>query len=719
MAIHKGESAGKAGERPRIIQKSPARLAALCLPVACLVAYAAGLPLPLPRFLVPRASYSTRLASVESILRDAAGRFASVRIDTGAGPTLDDIAAARRHYSATGMPVAFSRTERAPGPLAAYSLAVTGDGSPSTVTLLVDEEAAAGPIRVSVGGSDAVAAARAPADRRFSFPVQAPSGPMLAGDGPGGSGGGDSVEIRLESGPPGSSRLSAFTVSSPSADRPRILMATRTPGRRSVIEALRPVRKIGYGELSAAGLYDYELLVLDGPVLPELEGGVAAAIEEYVRRGAGSLLVAVDSPELGRTGDCRAIEELLPVELSPRSLSRLPDVAMAVAIDVSGSMYGDKLSLAKAVGLELMGNLKPSDAAGIILFDEEARWLYPLAPVSELDAMRTLAPLKAGGGTRMLPALEECLSALEASTVAERRIVVVSDGISAPGDFDALAARAFRSGIAISAMAVGGEYDKALLTRISAGSGGRFYRVKDSGEVPSLIVEDRKSVSRTVFAEERVGVVDIAGAPAGTIEGMARLGAKPDAVAFFSSEAGDPLFAARRIGARSSLVFASDLYGRFDKDFLERPESLSVLGSVLGGLFNERPPSAVATETADGLSLSIGADYLVAPRAALADDRGRVVRDAPFDGVGPGRFYASFGRLPEGRYTALVEDRGRAVARFALYSNGGTAAAPSDSAAAALAYRTPFWALPRAGSAWLIAFFILSLASSVALRMRR
>jgi len=222
-----------------------------------------------------------------------------------------------------------------------------------------------------------------------------------------------------------------------------------------------------------------------------------------------------------------------------------------------------------------------------------------------------------------------------------------------------------------------------------------------------------------VFSEETVDVVDIAGIAAGSIDGMARLGPKPDSVAFFSSAAGDPLLSSMRTGARSVLVYASDAYGRYGAGFLRQPATLSVLDAVIGGLFSERPPSATLTETADGLALSIRGDYLVQPFAVLADGRGRIVAEAAFDRTSPGRFHAALGKPVADAYTALVEDRGRTVARFAVFSNGGTAASPSDSAAAFMAYRAPFWALPRGGAPWLVAFFTLSLVATLIMRIRR
>lgn len=713
MANHKGEKVGDdTGPQAGAARRVRFGLV-IALPLLTLVPYALRLPMPLPRLTLPVRDYVTKGAGLEDALRASEGQLGTVRVELGAPPSMADVAAAREHYRKTGMPVAFKAYARpgADSPLEAYSLSVAGDGSPSMLTLLLDEAAAAGQARVSIGGRPALSPSAVGPDRRLVVPITAADSPD--------AGSGGAVVVELEAGPPESSRTARVAIADASPGEPRVLLATRRTGARSVIEALRPVRTVSYDELGGAGIYRYELIVLDGPDLSSLDGGVAEAIATYVERGAGSLLVAVDSPEVGKPGDCPAIEGLLPVDLSPRALSRLPDVAMAVALDVSGSMYGDKLSLAKAIGLELFANLKATDEAGIILFDEEARWLYPLASVGRLDAERSLAPLRAGGGTRLFPAVAEAIGSLEASGMPEKRLVVVSDGITEPADFDALAARAFRSGIAISAMAVGGEYDKALLTRLSAGSGGRFYRVRDASEVPSLIIEDRKSVSRTVFSESRVAVVDMAGRPAGHIDGMARLGPRPDALAFYSSAAGDPLLATRRVGSRSTVVYASDLYGRYGREFLENPGTLSLLDALLDGISGESAPALTVTETADGLALTLAADYLVEPWAAIADGSGRVVANAPFERVAPGHFHVAPGRLPIGSYTALVEDRGRTIARVALVYNGGMEGRPSDSAAAAAEYRPPFWALPRSGSPWLIAFFSSSLVATVILRFRR
>ncbi len=702
MPIHKGTNSG------RLL--NALRMTLVSAPLACLAAFALALPMPVPRFLVPTRTYTI---GTQAALLDAGARaFRVIRMEPPHPPSAADIEAATAFYASHGMPVVFAGQHVPDTPISAYALELSGSGTASRLSLLVDASASKERLVVKLDGTTVLDVAGTPADRRMELPLESTNRD------------GSTRSLELTALGPGGQRSASLSLAVPGTDEPRILLAAPPTAGRSVIEALYPVRRIGLDELGSAGIYGYQLVVLDGPKLAALGGSTAAALAEYVERGAGSVMVVVDSPDIGTPGDAPALERILPVDLSPRSLARLPDMALVVALDVSGSMYGDKLSVAKAIGLELVGNLKPSDLVGILLFDDNARWLYQLGPVGALakandSAARALSSVRAGGGTRMFPALEESLAALEASNQPERRLIVVSDGISAPADFDGIAARAFAARIPISAMAVGSEFDQALLTRISNGSGGRFYRVRDATEVPSLIIEDRTNVSRTVFAQERVNIVDIAGQPAGSLGGMARLGPKPDAVVLFSSEAGDPLLAMRRVGARSTLVYASDIHGRYGAGFLARPGTLAVIKAIIDGLMPEQPPAVTLTETSDGPSLSIRSDYLVSPRAAVADERGTIVSESVFAPVAPGRYWASLDVQHAGRYTALLEDRGRTVARVPFYANDTMGGMPARTALAAADYVTPFWALLPGRVPWLMAFFALSLCSSLLLRLRR
>lgn len=64
---------------------------------------------------------------------------------------------------------------------------------------------------------------------------------------------------------------------------------------------------------------------------------------EAVRMRTASVLMVSDSPDFCKKGDNPELEGLLSVSLVPRGLKGLPDLALLVLIDTSGSIFGVKL----------------------------------------------------------------------------------------------------------------------------------------------------------------------------------------------------------------------------------------------------------------------------------------------------------------------------------------------------------------------------------------
>ncbi len=722
-------------------------------PVACLAAFAAGLPFPVPAFLLPERVYVAPRAGfapealagrswaraslvlpgslmpmprnlpalaalaerfparvdLDPVFAAAPGSVRPVRVVLDGQPSAADLARAAALHRESGIPVRFTVLPPRPSPLAAVSIRLEPGAASMQATVLLSGSAAdADTVELALDGETVwnSAGADLPADRRVQVAVGA-----AGREGP--------ARLELRTVTAGITSVASATLLPAREGGERVLMAGGEEGARSVIEALFPVRRVSPAELASADLYAYELVVLDGLPLSSLGADLAGRLADYVERGAGSILAVADSPGFGREGDAPALERILPVELSPRSVKNLPDLAMLIVIDVSGSMFGDKLSLAKVTGAETLGNLKPDDLVGMLLFSETAEWLYRFQPAGEVEPSALLSPLRAGGGTRLHPALLEGLDALESAPMPVKHLVVISDGVTEPADFDALIARARDAGVTVTAMAVGESFDRSLLTRLSSGTGGRLYRVLDAAEVPSLILEDRMSVSRTVFAEERVAIVGMDGSDAGSVGGMARFTAKPRSLVPFSSAAGDPLLVSGQLAGRSALVFATDLYGRHSSGFLEHPAGLAGFRATLAGLFHEEAPGATVTESADGIVVTVHSDGLLAPTLALADGRGVLVDEAAFASAVPGHWSATVSPAAEGGYTALVSDRGTVAARLPLYSNAGLSSWTDESAAALDAYRSPAFAMLPASPSWLLAFFLASLGTTLFLRTRR
>lgn len=99
-------------------------------------------------------------------------------------------------------------------------------------------------------------------------------------------------------------------------------------------------------------------------------------------------------------------------------------------VDISGSMHGFPLDTAKVLMQRLLADLRPSDRFNVMLFSGSARMLAA-APVTatqaNVAAAVRLRETGGGGGTEIVPALEQ-VAALPKADDVSRTVVVVTDG---------------------------------------------------------------------------------------------------------------------------------------------------------------------------------------------------------------------------------------------------------------------------------------------------
>src|SRR5205807_2225711 len=84
---------------------------------------------------------------------------------------------------------------------------------------------------------------------------------------------------------------------------------------------------------------------------------------------------------------------------------------------------------------------------------------------------RIVAP---AGGTSIYPALEQACDALLSlpqERARVRHILLLTDGVSAGGDYDALLAKMARAHVTLSTIAVGNDADRDLLSRLARQGG--------------------------------------------------------------------------------------------------------------------------------------------------------------------------------------------------------------------------------------------------------
>jgi Ca-activated chloride channel family protein len=100
-------------------------------------------------------------------------------------------------------------------------------------------------------------------------------------------------------------------------------------------------------------------------------------------------------------------------------------------VDVSGSMHGFPLEVAKTLLRDLIGSLRPVDRFNIVLFAGGSNLLAGTSLPGTTDNLRRAVELiereRGGGGTELVPALRRAL-ALPREEGASRTVVVVTDG---------------------------------------------------------------------------------------------------------------------------------------------------------------------------------------------------------------------------------------------------------------------------------------------------
>jgi hypothetical protein len=774
MDLNKRHSTAKRPVAAFFASLPRARMALILLPFLALGAYLADLPLALPAFILPARSYLALSSDTDrEAFADARGRgeayvvlpgrlrsapaagdsagFEELRdmlpdfpvlesalkdIEGGAGllkkgrlvvsrmPSAEEIGALRAASDRSGMPVSIqvlkTRTE---APLLAMQRRYAPKDPERRFELLLAPEArAATKIELRIVPSSA--GNEANAGRGEGRLIFASSGSELPKDlalrfalGAASPGGAEVAELTFAFAD-GSRTTRRLDLGGEETARPNVLVISQKAALASYVERSYTCARTSPAEASTLDLYSYELIVLDGLALRSIEGPLLSGLLGVAERRTGSLLFVADSPDFGTKGANPALEAILPAALLPRSLKDLPDIAVLILVDASGSMFGDKLSLAKVTGLELLRALKPGDLAGLGLFSDRRRWVYGFAAASGLEAAPALAPLTAGGGTDLYAALVDGLDRISHVPIKQKHAVVITDGVTKPADFRVLAERARALGVTISAMGVGEDADRPFLERLALGTGGRYYPVSSAEEIPSLIFEDRSSVARPAFAQGRIPILALNGDRVATIGGMAQYTATPAAEVILANDLGDPLLASRQAGNRAVLLFTSDIYGSYTQDLFASREAAGAFRDRLDALFAERPAQASVTETARGIAVLVRGDRLVAPRLLLSR-AGNLPIEAAFRKVGAASWSAELSPHASGRWNATILDRGSSLASFPLAVNGGMAGERADAVASLADYHPSLFRVAKAPEAWLVLFFAASIACTIMLRARR
>lgn len=196
--------------------------------------------------------------------------------------------------------------------------------------------------------------------------------------------------------------------------------------------------------------------------------------------------------------------QLNPAPIAPASIQRQA-VAIAVVIDRSGSMAGQKLQAACKAAKQLANQLTADDLLSVISFDHQVQMVVPLGAPSELTSS-SINQIRAGGQTALFDGwrlgMEALLQAKEING-HQKRILLLTDGQANVGmrrcsEIAPLVAQAAENGISTSCIGLGDDYEERLLTAMAEAGSGNLVHLTSPQQLEAIFRAELEGLNLTI-----------------------------------------------------------------------------------------------------------------------------------------------------------------------------------------------------------------------------
>ncbi|MBN9416044.1 MAG: VWA domain-containing protein [Candidatus Eremiobacteraeota bacterium] len=338
----------------------------------------------------------------------------------------------------------------------------------------------------------------------------------------------------------------------------------------------------------------YQGIVLDNVPSTDLSSEQLESLAALVREAGVGLLMLGGPDSFAAGGYAKTpLAEALPLDLRVRRSLFTPPTAQLHILDKSGSMSEvtkgvEHMAMAREASIAALELLSPEDQFGVIGFDDAFKWVVPLqAPQQPKALAGRIATIRAGGGTDLFPALQEGVKRLASSPLSSRHILVLSDGATAPANFDRLAQDAQKERIVISTVAVGDGADLAFLERLARNGKGRCYVADSAHALPRIFARETLLSSRSAFDEKPTRLraasthtvlqgVEVESAPELLGHNLSTARGIPHRV-LVESAGGDPILAVGRFGLGKTAAYTGDSGRRWSTPWARLPEFSKLL----------------------------------------------------------------------------------------------------------------------------------------------
>ncbi|GHT40538.1 hypothetical protein FACS189443_1010 [Planctomycetales bacterium] len=191
-----------------------------------------------------------------------------------------------------------------------------------------------------------------------------------------------------------------------------------------------------------------------------------------------------------------------------------PPLNIALVIDRSGSMHGEKIERAKAAAIGAIQQLSEKDIVSVIVFDDAVNVVFPASKVSDkASIISRIKEIRVGGSTALhagtQKGYEEVKKFYEKGLV--NRVIVLSDGQANVGpsstdDFATLGKKYGGEGISVTTFGLGVGYNEDLMAKLALASDGNHKFIEKADELVDIFIKEFNTALSVVAQDVKATV---------------------------------------------------------------------------------------------------------------------------------------------------------------------------------------------------------------------
>lgn len=182
---------------------------------------------------------------------------------------------------------------------------------------------------------------------------------------------------------------------------------------------------------------------------------------------------------------------------------------LAIVLDHSGSMSGEKLVHAKEAAQLTVQGLRDDDIVSVVVYDGTVEVIVPATKATgRHEICARIAAVEAGSNTALFAGVSKGAEEVRKFASRERvnRIVLLSDGLanvgpSSPGELAEVGASLAREGLSVTTIGLGAGYNEDLMTQLASRSDGRHAFIERPSELAALF-RDELGMMMAVVAQK-------------------------------------------------------------------------------------------------------------------------------------------------------------------------------------------------------------------------